>query len=148
MKAVIQRVKHAKVDVDGETVGEIGQGFLILLGVGCLDTEQVAEKLWAKISKLRIFSDLDGKSNLSLKDVQGEALIVSQFTLYANCQKGNRPSFTSAGDPEKADRLYRYFVSLARQDAAQVATGVFGAMMDITSINAGPYTIILDSDEL
>ena len=148
MKAVIQRVKRAAVDVEGRTVGAIGRGFLILLGVGCRDTEEEARKLWAKTVKLRIFNDENGRTNLSLKDVQGEVLIVSQFTLYANCRKGNRPSFTEAGDPEKADRLYQYFTELARQDVPGVATGIFGAMMDITLVNDGPFTIILDTDEL
>lgn len=148
MRTVVQRVTHAQVDIDGETVGSIGQGLLVLLGVGRQDTEEQAERLWGKIRKMRIFEDADGKTNLSLADVGGEVLVVSQFTLYANCKKGNRPSFTDAGAPDEANRLYEYFVSLARNDAARVETGRFGAMMSVSLANDGPFTIVLDTDEL
>ena len=148
MKAVIQRVSRAQVDIAGETVGSIGRGYLILLGVGASDTEAQAERLWGKIFKLRIFEDADGKTNLSLADVGGEVLVVSQFTLYASCRKGNRPSFTNAGAPDEANHLYEYFTSLVRNDVAHVATGRFGAMMDVSLVNDGPFTIVLDTDEL
>lgn len=148
MRAVIQRVTQAQVQIEESTVGSIGQGLLILLGVGHNDSEQEANKLWTKISKLRIFEDDEGKTNLSLADIHGEVLVVSQFTLYANCKKGNRPSFIEAGVPEKANQLYEYFVGLARQETDHVATGRFGAMMDVSLVNDGPFTIVLDTDEL
>ena len=142
MRALIQRVTHAQVDVDGRTVGSIGTGLLILLGVGTNDTEAQVDKLWGKISKMRIFEDKAGKTNLSLADVSGEVLVVSQFTLYASCKKGNRPSFT------EANRLYELFVSQARKDVPRVETGEFGAMMEVSLVNDGPFTIWLDTDEL
>ena len=148
MRAVIQRVSSAQVDIDGETAGSIGHGLLILLGVGHGDGEEQAERLWSKIARLRIFEDADGKTNLSLADVGGEVLVVSQFTLYASCKKGNRPSFTEAAPPAEAERLYEYFVSLARRDIEHVDTGVFGAMMDVSLVNHGPFTICLDTDQL
>ncbi|NHM15742.1 D-tyrosyl-tRNA(Tyr) deacylase [Eggerthellaceae bacterium zg-887] len=148
MRAVVQRVTKAQVDIAGETVGSIGRGLLILLGVGHEDTEAQADKLWGKISRLRIFEDADGKTNLSLADVQGEVLVVSQFTLYANCKKGNRPSFTEAGAPDEANRLYEYFVDLARRDVPHVDTGRFAAYMDVSLSNDGPFTIVLDTDAL
>lgn len=148
MRALIQRVSHAHVDISGETVGTIDAGLVILLGVGHDDTEAQAEKLWTKISKLRIFEDGEGKTNLSLADVRGDVLVVSQFTLFASCKKGNRPSFTDAGAPDKANRLYEYFVGLARKDVPRVATGVFAAMMDVSLVNEGPFTLWLDTDEL
>ncbi len=148
MRAVVQRVTKAQVDIAGETVGSIGRGLLILLGVGHEDTEAQADKLWGKISRLRIFEDADGKTNLSLADVQGEVLVVSQFTLFANCKKGNRPSFTEAGAPDKANQLYEYFVDLARRDAPHVDTGRFAASMDVSLSNDGPFTIVLDTDTL
>ncbi|NGM18254.1 D-tyrosyl-tRNA(Tyr) deacylase [Eggerthellaceae bacterium zg-893] len=148
MRAVVQRVTKAQVDIAGETVGSIGRGLLILLGVGHEDTEAQADKLWGKISRLRIFEDADGKTNLSLADVQGEVLVVSQFTLYANCKKGNRPSFTEAGAPDEANRLYEYFVDLARRDVPHVDTGRFAAYMDVSLSNDGPFTIVLDTDTL
>lgn len=148
MRALIQRVSQAQVGIDGTTVGSIGPGLVILLGVGREDTESEAERLWAKIAKLRIFEDADGKTNLSLADVRGDVLVVSQFTLYANCRKGNRPSFTEAGSPDEANRLYEYFANLARADVPQVATGVFAAMMDVSLVNEGPFTIMLDTDTL
>ena len=148
MRALIQRVSKAQVDVDGATVGSIGRGFLVLLGVGQGDGEAQVERLWGKISKMRIFEDEKGKTNLSLADVGGELLVVSQFTLYADCKKGNRPSFTQAGAPDEANRLYELFVERARQDVLRVETGVFGAMMDVSLVNDGPFTIWLDTDTL
>lgn len=148
MRAVIQRVSHAQVSVGGEVTGSIGRGLLILLGVGQSDTEAQMERLWTKILKLRIFDDENGKTNLSLADVEGGALVVSQFTLYANCKKGNRPSFTQAGAPDEAKRLYELFAERARQDVAQVGTGIFGAHMKVELENDGPFTIVLDTDEL
>ena len=148
MRAVVQRVARARVDIDGKTVGSCGRGYLILLGVGQDDGPKQIERLWSKIFKLRIFEDESGKTNLSLADVNGQVLIVSQFTLYANCKKGNRPSFTNAGAPDAAERLYEQFVARARQDVAHVETGRFGAMMQVSLVNDGPFTIWLDTDEL
>ena len=148
MRALVQRVSQAKVEVDGLTIGSINRGFLILLGVGQNDTEEQVERLWSKISKMRIFEDENGKTNLSLSSVSGEVLIVSQFTLYADCKKGNRPSFTNAGSPDQANRLYEAFVARARRDVEKVETGSFGAIMQISLVNDGPFTIWLDTDEL
>ena len=148
MRAVVQRVRQAQVDVDGQTIGKIGQGYLILLGVGQEDGPAQIERLWTKILKRRIFEDENGKTNLSLADVRGEALVVSQFTLYANCKKGNRPSFTEAGKPQEAEQLYLQFVARAQQDVETVQTGRFGAMMDVSLVNDGPFTICLDTDQL
>ncbi|WP_343209557.1 D-aminoacyl-tRNA deacylase [Anaerolentibacter hominis] len=145
MKVVLQRVTNASVTVDDKIIGEIGKGYLILLGVGEDDTEAAAEKLVDKIVKLRIFADEAGKTNLSLADVDGEILVVSQFTLYADCHKGNRPSFVHAGNPEKAERLYEYFAGLCAKRCRKVATGSFGAEMQISLVNDGPFTILLDS---
>lgn len=148
MRAVIQRVTRAQVDIDGETVGAIGRGLVILLGVGHGDTEAQVERLWNKISRLRIFEDTGGKTNLSLADVAGEVLVVSQFTLFANCKKGNRPSFTEAGAPDEANRLYELFVERARRDVPRVETGRFAAYMDVSLVNDGPFTLWLDTDTL
>lgn len=148
MRALVQRVSQAKVEVDGLTIGSINRGFLILLGVGQSDTEEQVERLWSKISKMRIFEDENGKTNLALSSVSGEVLIVSQFTLYADCKKGNRPSFTNAGSPDQANRLYEAFVARARRDVEKVETGSFGAIMQISLVNDGPFTIWLDTDEL
>ena len=148
MRALVQCVTRASVSVDDSVIGAIDKGFLILLGVGHDDTEAQADKLWSKISKMRVFEDEQGKTNLSLADINGDVLVVSQFTLYANCKKGNRPSFTAAGAPDEANRLYEYFVDNVRQDVAHVATGQFGAMMDVDLVNHGPFTIWLDTDEL
>lgn len=148
MRAVIQCVSEARVDIEGQTVGRIGAGFAILLGVGQDDTEAEVERLWSKIAKLRVFPDENGKTNRSLTDVAGDVLVVSQFTLYANCKKGNRPSFTAAGAPAEAERLYERFVSLARRDVPHVETGRFGAMMDVSIVNHGPFTLVLDTDDL
>lgn len=148
MRAVVQCVSEARVTVDGQVTGQIGPGFLILLGVGHGDTEAEADRLWHKIARMRVFDDEDGKTNLSLADIGGGALVVSQFTLYANCRKGNRPSFTDAAPPDAAERLYEYFVGLVRADVPEVGTGVFGAMMDVALVNRGPFTVCLDTDAL
>lgn len=148
MRAVVQCVTSAHVDVAGETVGAIGRGVVILLGVGHGDGEAEADRLWNKIVRLRIFADDQGKTNLSLADVGGEALIVSQFTLYANCRKGNRPSFSEAAEPACARQLYEHFVDVARRDVSHVATGRFATMMEVSLVNDGPFTICLDTDEL
>ena len=148
MRALIQCVTNAHVDVEGETIGAIDRGMLILLGVGVDDTKAQVEKLWSKISRLRIFEDENGKTNLSLSDVGGSVLVVSQFTLYANCKKGNRPSFTDAARPPKASQLYEAVVARARQDIGRVETGKFGAMMQVSLVNDGPFTVWLDTDEL
>ena len=148
MRALVQCVSEARVTVDGTVVGSIGKGYLILLGVGADDAEAQAEKLWRKISRMRVFEDAQGKTNLSLADVGGEVLVVSQFTLYANCKKGNRPSFTDAAAPADAERLYEHFCQLARADVPRVEQGVFGAMMDVSLVNHGPFTIWLDTDTL
>lgn len=148
MRALIQRVTRAQVSIEGELHSSIGKGYVILLGVGAEDGNEQAEKLWSKISKLRIFEDENGKTNVSLADVQGDVMVVSQFTLYANCKRGNRPSFTEAGAPDEANRLYEYFVELARRDIEYVATGSFGAMMQVELVNDGPFTIWLDTDTL
>ena len=145
MRSVIQRVSRAKVSVDGEIVGEIGKGILILLGISGEDTEKEAVYLLEKTLNLRIFEDADGKMNLSLLDIEGEMLIVSQFTLYGDTRKGRRPSFIEAAKPEKADELYRFFVSESKKQIKKVATGRFQAMMDVELVNDGPVTILIDS---
>lgn len=147
MKAVLQRVLRARVTAEGETVGEIGKGFLILLGVADTDTRAAADKMADKIGKLRIFEDGGGKTNLSLADVGGEILVVSQFTLYADCRKGNRPSFTGAGAPALARELYEYFMERCRQHVPKVEGGSFGAHMEIELLNDGPFTLVLEGDE-
>lgn len=148
MRAVIQRVLRAGVTVDAEVVGRIKKGFMILLGVSDEDTRETAKKLADKICKLRIFEDENGKTNLSLADVGGELLVISQFTLYADCRKGNRPSFIKAGEPEKANRLYEYFMDCCRQHVSVVERGRFGADMKVELVNDGPFTLMLDSQEL
>lgn len=149
MKAVIQRVTHASVKVNGETVGSCGQGFLILLGVMAGDDEKEADKLVNKTVNLRIFEDENGKMNLSSLDIGGEMLVVSQFTLCADCTHGRRPSFTPSAPPDEANRLYEYFVCRLKENGiSHVETGVFGADMKVELLNDGPVTIILDSSEL
>lgn len=148
MRLVIQRVTEAKVEVDGACIGQIGQGFLVLLGVSNDDTKEIADKMFDKMMKLRIFSDENDKINLSLKDVNGELLVVSQFTLYADCRRGNRPSFVNAGKPDMANELYEYFLELARKELGKVQSGEFGADMKVSLLNDGPFTIVLDSDEI
>ena len=145
MKFVIQRVTEASVTVEGKTIGEIGKGFLVLIGVGKEDTRETADKYLKKMIGLRIFEDAEGKTNLSLKDVGGELLLVSQFTLYANCKKGNRPSFVEAGDPEQAESLYNYIVEEAKKQVDVVQTGSFGADMKVSLLNDGPFTILLEN---
>ena len=148
MRAVIQRVTKAEVSIDGEVAGSCGRGFLVLLGIGDGDTENEVERLWGKVFKMRIFPDGEHHTGASLADVGGELLVVSQFTLYADCRKGNRPSFTAAGDPDESKRLYELFVERARQDVAHVACGEFGADMQVSLVNDGPFTIWIDTDEL
>ncbi len=148
MKMLIQRVSSASVTVENVKVGAIKQGFLILLGVSQEDTKEIADKMVQKMLKLRIFSDENGKTNLSLKDVDGSLLLVSQFTLYADCKKGNRPSFTQAGKPDWAEELYQYILAVCRKEVEKVESGVFGAEMKVELLNDGPFTILLDSAEL
>lgn len=149
MRVVIQRVKRASVKVDGECVGKVGKGLMLLLGVYAGDTEEQAEKLASKISKLRIFSDENGKLNLSVSDIGGGALVVSNFTLCANYKHGNRPDYLSAEKPERANELYEFFTEKLRSLIPGPAeTGVFGADMELEIINDGPVTIVMDSDEL
>lgn len=148
MRALIQRVSSASVEVEGAVTGAIGTGLLVLLGVGPEDDEASAERLWAKMRALRIFEDPDGKMNLSLVDVGGEVLVVSQFTLFADCRRGNRPSFAKAARPELADALYEHFCSLVERDLGRVAHGVFGANMQVALVNDGPVTIWLDTEDL
>ncbi len=148
MRAVIQRVSNARVSIDGNVCGVIDRGLLIFLGVGRNDTEAQVERLWTKIFKLRIFGDENGKTNLALADVKGSVLIVSQFTLFANCRRGNRPSFTESGSPDEANRLYELFLERARLDVPHVESGEFGADMQVSLVNDGPFTIVLDTDEL
>lgn len=144
MKIVIQRVERASVSVEGKVCGEIGKGFLVLLGVGKEDSEKDCERLAAKLLSLRIFADENGKTNLSLRDVGGSLLIISQFTLYADCRKGNRPNFLMAGAPDEAERLYEYFTDICKKEIPIVQTGIFGADMKVELLNDGPFTIILE----
>lgn len=144
MRIVVQRVTKASVSVEGNVVGQINVGFLVLLGVGAEDTEKECERLSRKLIDLRIFADENGKTNLSLKDVGGELLIISQFTLYADCRKGNRPSFIQAKEPTEAERLYEYFCELCAREIPKVEMGVFGADMSVELTNDGPFTVILE----
>jgi len=148
MKFLIQRVNHASVMVNQKITGEIQKGFLVFIGISLDDTTEIADKLIRKMSGLRIFEDSEGKANLSLKDVKGSLLLVSQFTLYADCKKGNRPSFIHAGNPEKANELYEYIIEQCKSSGFPVQTGIFGADMKVNLENDGPFTIILDSKEL
>ena len=148
MKFVIQRVKQASVKVEGSVIGEIEKGYLVLISVSDKDTEAVADKMIKKMIGLRIFEDAEGKTNLSLADVGGSLLLVSQFTLYANCKKGNRPSFIEAGAPDKANQLYEYIIEESKKSVSVVQTGRFGAEMEVSLINDGPFTILLDSEML
>lgn len=144
MKLVIQRCESASVSVDGKIIGQIGKGYLVLLGVGQQDTEADCDRLAAKMIGLRIFSDENGKTNLSLKDVGGSLLVISQFTLYADTRKGHRPNFLLAKEPEEAKRLYEYFTEVCRREVPDVQTGEFGAEMKVSLVNDGPFTIILE----
>jgi D-tyrosyl-tRNA(Tyr) deacylase len=148
MKFVIQRVREAAVEVDGKTVGGIGQGLLVLVGISNSDDLHIADKMIDKMTKLRIFEDENGKTNLSISDVGGEFLIISQFTLYADCKKGNRPSFINAGKPEAANELYEYIISEVAAKGFKTEHGIFGADMKVSLINDGPFTILLDSSEI
>ena len=148
MKFVIQRVKHASVSVEQEVIGSIQQGFLVLIGVSISDTKDIADKMIRKLIGMRIFTDENGKTNLSLHDVGGELLLISQFTLYADCKKGNRPSFIRAGAPDMANELYEYIISECQKQISVVEKGSFGADMKVELLNDGPFTIVLDSDEI
>lgn len=148
MRFLIQRVNEARVEVDGETVGSIGRGFLVLIGISGTDDTIVADKMIKKLIGLRIFEDENGKTNLDLKTVGGQLLLISQFTLYADCRRGNRPSFTDAGAPDKAEQLYHYIVDGCRREIAAVEEGRFGAEMKVSLVNNGPFTVFLDSAEI
>lgn len=148
MRLLIQRVTEASVSVDGAVIGQIQKGFLVFIGVSVTDTEEIVQKMTKKMLGLRIFEDENGKTNLDLKSVGGELLLVSQFTLYANCRRGNRPSFVEAGGPEMANDLYEYMISLCKSEGYEVQTGEFGADMKVKLLNDGPFTILLDSDEI
>lgn len=148
MKFVVQRVTEASVTVDDKVVGQIGKGFLVLVGISDEDDRQVADKLVKKLTGLRIFEDAEGKTNLSLTDVGGELLMISQFTLYANCKKGYRPSFIEAGKPEMANELYEYICEECKKKIPVVEKGIFGAHMHVSLLNDGPFTILLDSRDL
>lgn len=148
MKFVVQRVSHASVTVEGEVCGEIDKGFMVLIGVGQNDDKIIADKMVSKLINMRIFEDENGKTNLALKDVGGQLLLISQFTLYANCKKGNRPSFIEAGSPDKANALYEYIIEKCKEEINVVEKGVFGAEMKVELLNDGPFTVILDSNEI
>ncbi len=148
MKFVIQRVTHASCTVDEKITGEIAGGFLVLIGISNTDTAQIADKMVKKLLGLRIFEDAQGKTNLSLQDVNGGLLLISQFTLYADCRKGNRPSFINAGNPKLANELYEYIIARCREQIPDTACGIFGADMKISLLNDGPFTIVLDSEEI
>ena len=148
MRFVIQRVSHAQVTIDGQVRGSIQKGYMVLIGIGQEDTEALADRMIAKMLDLRIFEDADGKSNLSLRDVDGALLLISQFTLYADCKKGKRPSFLKAGEPHMANDLYEYIIRKCKEEVRDVERGEFGAMMHVELLNEGPFTIILDSAEM
>lgn len=148
MKLVIQRVTHASVTVDNNVIGKIGKGYMVLIGVSDTDTKEIADKMLDKMIKLRIFEDENGKTNLSLADAGGELLLISQFTLYANCKKGNRPSFIEAGSPDHANALYEYIIEKCKERVDVVEQGEFGAEMKVELLNDGPFTVILDSQQI
>lgn len=148
MRFVVQRVTNSKVTIHDEIRGQIGKGFMVLIGVGDGDTVEIADKMIRKMINLRIFEDENGKTNLGLKDVGGSLLLISQFTLYADCKKGNRPSFVKAGTPDMAKALYEYIIAKCKEDIDIVEQGEFGADMKVELVNDGPFTVILDSDEL
>ena len=148
MKFIVQRVSEANVSVDQNIIGEIKRGFLILVGISSTDTKEIADKMVSKLIRLRIFEDSEGKTNLDIKSIGGELLIISQFTLYADCRHGNRPSFINAGKPELANELYEYVISKCKEEIKVVQHGEFGAHMKVSLVNDGPFTIVLDSDEI
>lgn len=148
MRLVIQRVTKASVTIDGSKIAQIARGFLVLVGISQEDTEETADKMIKKLIGLRIFEDENGKTNLDLKTVNGQLLLVSQFTLYADCKKGNRPSFVKAGDPQKAKRLYEYMIASCKKEIEVVEQGCFGADMKVELLNDGPFTVLLDSEQL
>ena len=148
MKFVIQRVNHASVKVDGNVVGKINKGYMVLVGISENDTKEIADKMIKKMIGLRIFEDENGKTNISLKDVSGELLLISQFTLYADCKKGNRPSFINAGKPDMANEMYEYIIEQCKKEISVVEKGIFGADMKVSLENDGPFTIVLDSKEI
>ena len=148
MRFVIQRVLESSVSVDGKVVGQIGKGFMVLVGVGSGDTRETADKMIKKLIGMRIFEDENGKTNLNLESVGGSLLLISQFTLYADCKRGNRPGFTDAGAPDLAEELYEYIISECRKSVPVVERGVFGADMKVSLVNDGPFTVILDSEKL
>lgn len=148
MKLVIQRVTHASVTVDNNVIGKIGKGYMVLIGLSDTDTKEIADKMLDKMIKLRIFEDENGKTNPSLADVGGELLLISQFTLYANCKKGNRPSFIEAGSPDHANALYEYIIEKCKERVDVVEQGEFGAEMKVELLNDGPFTVILDSEQI
>jgi D-tyrosyl-tRNA(Tyr) deacylase len=148
MRCVIQRVNEAKVEVDHKTIGSINKGFLVLIGVSGNDNTEIADKMIKKLIGLRIFEDESGKTNLDLSSVNGSLLLISQFTLYADCRHGNRPGFTDAGSPDMANDLYEYIISKCKESISDVQTGIFGADMQVSLVNDGPFTIILDSNDL
>ena len=148
MRFVIQRVRESQVTIDGETVGRIGRGFTVLIGVTHTDNEEIADKMTRKLIGMRIFEDENGKTNLSLDKVEGSLLLISQFTLYADCRRGNRPGFTDAAKPEHAEALYEYIIDECRKQVPVVETGRFGADMKVSLVNDGPFTVILDSEDL
>ena len=148
MRFVVQRVTHASVTVDGNVIGKIGQGFMVLIGVSDEDTKETADKMVKKLLGLRIFEDENGKTNLDIHTVGGSLLLISQFTLYADCKHGNRPSFIKAGKPDMANEMYEYIIAKCREQVETVETGEFGADMTVELLNDGPFTILLDSDQL
>lgn len=148
MRFVVQRVTHASVTVDGNVIGKIGQGFMVLIGVSDEDTKETADKMVKKLLGLRIFEDENGKINLDIHTVGGSLLLISQFTLYADCKHGNRPSFIKAGKPDMANEMYEYIIAKCREQVETVETGEFGADMKVELLNDGPFTILLDSDQL
>lgn len=148
MRFVIQRVTRASCTVEGNITGKIDKGFLVLIGISADDTKEIADKMIKKLIGMRIFDDENGKTNLALSDVNGELLLISQFTLYADCKKGNRPSFTKAGGPDMANELYEYIIAECDRQYGKVQRGIFGADMKIELLNDGPFTVILDSAEI
>ena len=148
MRFVVQRVTHASVTVDSQVIGKIGKGFMVLIGVADTDTREIADKMVKKLLGLRIFEDENGKTNLDIHTVGGELLLISQFTLYANCRHGNRPSFIEAGKPDMANEMYEYIIAKCKEQVPVVEKGEFGADMKVELLNDGPFTILLDSDQL